>query len=588
MSGGACAKRCPQGTVLANGLCVRAMSTAADGGGLPGESGGDAGVLTAQQAPVGSSTAGQQATAAHGGSMQQAGAGAAVDGAIGAAAGASGASTRDAAADDCQLAGTSRCSSDASKSSRVESCVGGKWSDALICASDEICLVVASDQATCSPRDSAVPTCNGIVCGGVCVPNDDKNCGSCGHDCTRLANLSGPASCDDGVCNYPESSCEPGFAHCSNNPDDGCETKLSDEKNCGACGVACPETEPVCAMSAAANGSSRSYACSTGCSAEAPVLCGMSCIDIMSDPQHCGACDTPCPPVANGQPVCQQGTCSQKCNANHHLCGHDCLSDRSTESCGTACGACQTPNGAQATCDGRTCGFICTNPRALLKCDDGCFPSDDRNCGACGNDCSANGTVCDGTRCVECRSSADCGGSERYCVRNECKACQPGDASTCGDCQECSSSGSCVSNGTARICYRDADGDGYGGKTSPQTVCGECPSGTVSNNMDCYDSGSDSKAGDVHPGQSAYFETGYGTGASKYDYDCNGREEKQALNPTSRQVQGQCTCNSSDMCVAPSMVATPCGQRGSECIGGANGCGTCGEPIASWVIQGCR
>jgi len=136
--------------------------------------------------------------------------------------------------------------------------------------------------------------------------------------------------------------------------------------------------------------------------------------------------------------------------------------------------------------------------------------------------------------------------------------------------------------GTSKICYADSDGDGYGGKTSPQSVCGSCPSGTVTNNMDCYDS-----SADVHPGQSNYFETGYGAG--NFDYDCNGREEKQALSPPSVQVQGVCMCNSSTgECSAPTSVPTPCGGRGTACVGGGNG--TCVDCYStpSWTIQGCR
>jgi hypothetical protein len=100
--------------------------------------------------------------------------------------------------------------------------------------------------------------------------------------------------------------------------------------------------------------------------------------------------------------------------------------------------------------------------------------------------------------------------------------------------------------------------------------------------MDCDDGNAD-----VHPGQVSYFETGYGSGMSNYDYDCNGREEKRALSPASVQVQGVCMCSASNTCVAPATVPTPCGGRGTECIGGADGCGSC-YSTPSWVIQSCR
>ena len=563
IDGSGCTKRCRPGSVLSNGRCVPPDgSNTATNGGATAQSDGNSAVLAEEQAMAGASasplTGSRQSS-----SMQQAGSSAAVDTmGIGAAAGNSGSSAESATATSCQISGGSRCNPEASKSPRVESCISGKWEEAQICASEETCVESTAGQASCAPMPSAPAGCSGIMCSGVCVPDDEKNCGSCGHDCTQLAHVSGPASCTAGVCSFPESSCEPGFAHCSSKPDDGCETSLSNEKNCGGCGVECSAAEPVCALPSGANASSRSYACSTGCSDDAPVLCGMSCIDVMSDPEHCGGCDSRCPTVSNGQAVCESGRCAKKCNANHHLCGEECVSDKSPESCGAQCSACLTPTGAQASCDGRVCGFTCTNSRAL-KCDDGCYPSDDRNCGACGNDCASSGKLCDGARCVECRGNSDCRGSERYCVVNQCKACQPGDASTCGSCQQCSATGTCVSSGTSKTCYQDADGDGYG-KGSPMMVCGQCPSGYVDNDRDCYDVASDANSADVHPGQTMFFEKGY-AGGNSFDYDCNGRAEVQ--NP-SWKVEG-CTCSSGMTCTPITISSSVlCGQRPKQCSGG--------------------
>lgn len=545
-----CEKRCRPGSALVGGRCVLATSTDAVSGTTQDGGSGDSTLAGQEQADGSVSGASQTGVKSGDRSMEQS-ASAEVGAMSGSSEGSAGASSEDEAGGACQLSGTTRCGVDASGSPGIESCVGGLWTHAQSCAPEETCVADTSGTATCVPADSAQASCAGLMCADECVPSDEKNCGTCGHDCTQLAHVSGPATCNSGVCDFPESSCEPGFAHCSMSPDDGCETDLSSEKNCGGCANECPPTAPVCAMAGG------SYECSTGCSAEAPELCGMSCIDVMTDAQHCGACDDACAAVSNGQAVCENGACTTKCNANHHLCGESCVSDRSTSSCGTSCDPCPTPTGAQATCNGGACDFTCTSSRAL-KCEDGCYPSDDRNCGTCGNDCASSGRLCDGTRCVECRTNNDCRGSNRYCVATQCRACQPGDASTCGDCQQCSLTGTCVSSGTQRSCYRDADGDGYGSaRSSPMQVCGSCPSGYVENDEDCFDSGA--RAAEVHPGQTMYFDTSYGSGS--YDYNCDGSEEPQVAGAREEVCRCVNTCQAE---VVSTRVR--CGEAPAQCL----------------------
>lgn len=77
---------------------------------------------------------------------------------------------------------------------------------------------------------------------GTCVDTTTAtNCGVCGHDCTTLPNVT-PASvtCVGGMCSIPAGGCQTNFAHCTQNPDDGCETNVTkDNANCGGCGSAC-------------------------------------------------------------------------------------------------------------------------------------------------------------------------------------------------------------------------------------------------------------------------------------------------------------------------------------------------------------
>ena len=83
----------------------------------------------------------------------------------------------------------------------------------------------------CAPPD--------LTCPAGCVASDEHNCGACGHDCTSLPHVTGAVTCAvGGTCSFTASSCAPGWAHCSSNPDDGCETDITQPSQCGGCGSA--------------------------------------------------------------------------------------------------------------------------------------------------------------------------------------------------------------------------------------------------------------------------------------------------------------------------------------------------------------
>ncbi len=63
-------------------------------------------------------------------------------------------------------------------------------------------------------------------------------------------------------------------------------------------------------------------------------MCGEDCVDIMEDPEHCGACDSPCD---DGQ-ACDAGECVSPCDEGLTDCGGACINtDDDPEHCG-ACG----------------------------------------------------------------------------------------------------------------------------------------------------------------------------------------------------------------------------------------------------------
>jgi hypothetical protein len=81
---------------------------------------------------------------------------------------------------------------------------------------------------------------------------------------------------------------------------------------------------------------------------------------------------------------------------------------------------------------------------------------------------------------------------------------------------------------TPTLLYRDDDGDGYGGSVT-FTGCSPDAGTWVSVGGDCDDSNAQ-----VHPGQTAYFSTGYvpsGQSATSFDYNCDGQETESGSPP---------------------------------------------------------
>ncbi len=292
--------------------------------------------------------------------------------------------------------------------------------------------------ADSAPDAMTGPVCpaTDLVCGQACVPNDPLNCGTCGHDCTNLANVSGAVTCVSGVCAFAQSACKPGFAHCSGSPDLGCETSITTQNNCGGCGTECGVAAPLCSS----NGSS--YGCVSGCMGTAPTLCnGTTCVNTTDDAENCMACNMPCTTaVAHAQATCSMSTCGYACTASYPnacnggcvnfsndssncgTCGHACTggmtcqaggcacpggthdcsgtcdSNSSTASCGaTSCSACPVPANGSATCDGTSCGIGCSG--GFTQCGSTCVDeTKNGNCGGCGVSCPVS---CTGSQCVK-------------------------------------------------------------------------------------------------------------------------------------------------------------------------------------------
>jgi len=219
------------------------------------------------------------------------------------------------------------------------------------------------------------------TCGSSCVNlnTDPNNCGQCGYGCPS------GGTCSQGTCS---ASCSGGYLDCDGSTANGCEVyPYSDDSNCGACGVRC----------------SSGQRCADGrciivsmCAADA-TECNGRCVNLAYDATNCGQCGYSCPAVANGWPICRQGTCIASCNTGFADCDEsftngcevNLMTDRGNcGGCGVICmaefpccvnGDCVGPSGCPCPSGQTNCGTGCTN-----------LMTDQKNCGACGRDCGSS------------------------------------------------------------------------------------------------------------------------------------------------------------------------------------------------------
>jgi len=232
------------------------------------------------------------------------------------------------------------------------------------------------------------------MCHGFCVGTTDPNYG-CGHPtCEPCKIAHGTSACQANACAVQ--TCDKGYADCNQDPADGCEVDLSKATSCGACNAVCPAATPVCAPAGAG------FQCTTGCTPDAPTLCGNECVATQTSVNHCSACNARCPDVDHAEAACVDGTCTFTCKTGYHACGGRCVVSTDPTACGPTCIACPVPANAGATCQADACAFQCLPGFGNCNQDpvDGCeanLASDAANCGGCGLVC--NGT-CTGGICT--------------------------------------------------------------------------------------------------------------------------------------------------------------------------------------------
>ena len=243
-----------------------------------------------------------------------------------------------------------------------------------------------------------VPSCaSGFTnCAGVCrdLTTDKNNCGGCGVVCTPGPNQY--AGCNNGVCFV---GCTPGYSDCDGNPTNGCEVFIGGNPgNCGGCCNVCnlPNATSICVSGQCQIGS-----CNTGffdCNAVAADGCE---VNVLNDPQNCGACNVVCANPPNATAACAGGQCVLgSCNTGFADCNglfadgcevNILTSPGNCGACGDSCGP--IPNGTVACVNGGcaigSCNVGFANCNGLYA--DGCevnLNTNTSHCGACGVVCT--------------------------------------------------------------------------------------------------------------------------------------------------------------------------------------------------------
>ena len=285
--------------------------------------------------------------------------------------------------------------------------------------------------------DKCVPECGSamVCCAGTCVDtnSDAYHCGKCWNQCRNHE------VCDSGSCKSPSAkTCSPA---CDSNRrccGETCIDVLTDPKNCGICGVACPDgiacvdgkcdVKPTCQCSDGKvcdeNGDCVVKCGSSLCRPDES-CCGNTCTTL-DTVKHCGSCDNAC---QGNAPFCQYGACADKCSpqtceAQSAQCG------TVNDGCGNAldCGSCADvkvctsnqcvdPPCSPTTCatKGKNCGTI----------DDGCGGK--LNCGSCSGAKECKNNVCTNPECKPktcAEQGKKCGSTSDGCgITIQCGSC---------------------------------------------------------------------------------------------------------------------------------------------------------------------
>ncbi len=225
--------------------------------------------------------------------------------------------------------------------------------------------------------------------------SDNENCGGCGIHCPR-ADLGTKSSwtCVNGECSL---ICQQPWGDCDGDLTNGCETNITTAFNCGGCGIKCTDgtqcTDGACVDWCVYQGLPDK--CDIPYFPEWPDFGSYSaCVDLASDNEHCGACEIACDPVDPALPPLPDdmyyGCANGECGAPK--CKYpfkaDC-NDNRADGCEAILHTDENCTDCNDTCSP---GTSCRQPPGANSyfCAeiDSCARQDDpQNCGRCGYGC---------------------------------------------------------------------------------------------------------------------------------------------------------------------------------------------------------
>lgn len=230
----------------------------------------------------------------------------------------------------------------------------------------------------------------------------DSDCGACGVTCSNDHGLNQCVVTNDAAVARCAPTCAAGFDDCDLRPENGCETSINqDSLNCGECGHACPSNGGTPSCVAGACGLS---SCNVGfgdCS-----NAGICSFNLNTDPQNCGRCGHVCS-SEHGKASCNAGVCESECDVGYGDCNSDMGAvDSPNDGCETQLNQ-PDKNGNVPNCG--SCGASCQR-RAytainLKKCAEG----------VCFRDCMAGAYDCDNQRNDPACLSSGCGCEFKPC-----------------------------------------------------------------------------------------------------------------------------------------------------------------------------
>jgi hypothetical protein len=225
--------------------------------------------------------------------------------------------------------------------------------------------------------------------------SDNDNCGACGVVCPN-----GPGTrsvfgaewfCQSGECRMAcAADTVKHTGDCNHDIADGCEVNLQcDPNNCGSCGTKCP-AGLACIFG--------NCGCPAGRTTCGNTSCGAECIDLSQDDLNCGTCGNECPPSEDPTPPhmvlgCVASQCGKlKCESYHGDCNNN-----ENDGCEAAfledpenCGMCGRACAPGQRCENAQCKCA---PSETACVDDFGNPycanldTDRQACGACGHRC---------------------------------------------------------------------------------------------------------------------------------------------------------------------------------------------------------